>query len=177
MTDRIASQPVTLAIVPVELQDDPARAEALAASNGRDLSRERVTRTAITIAFFVVVLAVTRCLLGCAALAGAGPALQTARDVAKTGCAILAASDGSSADVLARTQDLQRAILATAAQDATAKGADVARVEQDMKTIAVLADALRTVSLAIVQAAGNGPAKLPPCAALAATTAPITAPP
>ena len=96
--------------------------------------------------------------------------------MARVGCAFLEGTDGTSADVLARTQEIQREILAAEAKSAASNGADVDRIAADMKTIAALAEALRASSLAIVQAAGNGPAKLPPCPTASATTSTTAAP-
>lgn len=65
MTRRIDPQPVTLDVRPVDLLEDRARAEALAAANGDDLLRDRINRVA-TVAGLVVLLAfVVRCLTGC----------------------------------------------------------------------------------------------------------------
>lgn len=160
---RIDPQPVTLDVVPVALVNDKAREDGLAAANGRDLVQERVTHVVRVAAIVFALLFVIRCLCGCSELAAIGEGAKTARDVAKLGCAILNGTDGSSADVLARTQDLQRAILEADAKKAIEKGADAAQVEEDRRTIAALADTLRIVSSGIVKAAGNGPARLPAC--------------
>ena len=76
-------------------------------------------------------------LVGCAALDHAVPALGVAHDVARAGCAILAASDGSSASVLAANQAMQRQVLDAQAQAAIERGANKAEIEalQDRKSV------------------------------------------
>lgn len=122
------------------------RAEVL-----RGLARALGLAVAVWVALHVV---------GCAAL---GPALTTARDVAKVGCAILQGTDGSSADVLASLAAMQRSIVEAQASDAAARGADKAAIAALLESTAKLAGAIAATSGQIVQAAGNGPARLQPC--------------
>ena len=160
---RIDAQPRTLNVVPVDLLEERGRAEAIAAARGEDLLRDRINRIATVAGLVVLVLFVARCLLGCAALERAAPGLAVAHDVARVGCAILEGTDGSSADVLARTAAMQRTVLEGEAERAKERGADAATIDGLVASVAVLARALERASAPVVEAAGNGPAKLPPC--------------
>jgi len=80
---RIDPQPVTLDVVPVTMVEDATRREALAAANGRDLVQERVSQVVRFLGVVVLLLAIVRCLVGCAALERAVPGVAVARDVAK----------------------------------------------------------------------------------------------
>ena len=142
---------------------DPDELAALHEANGGSLDRDAAARWALRIFFAVLAAVLVSTCAGCAALAGAGPVLQTARDVARIGCAILSQTDGSSGDVLARTTAIQRQVLEAQAGIAADRGADRAVIEAQLRTIAALSDALRVASGAIVAAAGDGPAKLAPC--------------
>ena len=102
-------------------------------------------------------------LLGCSALPAIGTGLQTARDVAKIGCAILEGTDGSSADVLAATDALRRDILTAQAESAKARGADAATIDGLVRSVAVLSETVRENAGKVVNAAGNGPAQFKPC--------------
>lgn len=158
---RIDPQPVTLSIVPVTMTEDEVRREALAAARGRDLFAERFAAVVRFLGVVVLALAAVRMLTGCAAL---GPGLQTARDVAKVGCAILEGTDGTSADVLARTAELQRAIVeASAARAKERSPSQAAAVDQLVASVAVLARALADATRPVIEASGNVPARLAPC--------------
>ena len=111
-------------------------------------------------AMLLVAVGLARLVTGCSELGAIGTGIQTARDVAKVGCSILEGTDGSSADVLASLAAMQRAIVEAQAADAKARGKDV---EALLVSTARLSEAIAASSLAIVQAAGNGPAKLQPC--------------
>jgi len=176
VTRRIAPQPVTLAIVPVELHAPPETREALLASNGVDLVARRVRRLASVLAPIVFMLVLARLLTGCASLGAASAGLQTARDVAKAGCALLAATDGSTASALAVTADVQRELFANAAEEAKRRGADARTIDALAQTAAALAEALREASKPVVEAGGDAPAKLPPCPAAAPTSSAALAP-
>lgn len=150
-------------LIPCELvARDPDTDRGLAVANGSSPERLLTLRNALSVFVAVVVFIVLFLTSGCAEFS---EGVKTARDVAKIGCAILEGTDGSTADVLARTQDVQKEILSASAKVAVENGADAARVEQDMKTIAALAETLRQVSSPVVQASGNGPVKLTPCPA------------
>ena len=84
---RIPPQPVTLSIVPVELHAPPETRDALLASNGVDLLARRMRRIVAVLAPVAMLLVVVRMLCGCASLGAASAGLQTARDVARVGCA------------------------------------------------------------------------------------------
>lgn len=62
---RIDPQPVTLDVRPIELQDEPGRADALAAANGRDLVAERINLVAGLAALVGLLAFVAACLTGC----------------------------------------------------------------------------------------------------------------
>lgn len=175
---RIPPQPVTLSIVPVELHAPPETRDALLASNGVDLLARRMRRIAAVLAPVALLFMLARMLLGCspATLAAIGAGASTARDVAKAGCAILESTDGTSADVLAATTAMQRAILEAQADAAKQRGADAATIDALVKSIAVLSEALKANAAQVVTAAGNGPAKLTPCPAASATTSATAAP-
>lgn len=125
-----------------------------------------------------------RCLLilplflvtGCASLGAASAGLQTAHDVAKAGCALLAATDGSTASALAVTADVQRELFANAAEEAKRRGADARTIDALAQTAAALAEALREASRPVVEAGGDAPAKLPPCPAAVPTSSAVPAP-
>ena len=102
-------------------------------------------------------------LVGCAALDHAVPALGVAHDVARAGCAILAASDGSSADVLAATANMQRSILEAEAERAKGRGVSPETVDGLVATIAALSRVIEANALRVVAAGGNGPAVVPAC--------------
>lgn len=139
---------------------DPDTDRGLAVANGANPEQLFTLHNALYI-FIAVVLFIGAFLLsGCAEFS---EGVKTARDVAKIGCAILQGTDGTTTDVLARTQDLQKELLAASAKIAIERGADPTRVEQDMKTIDALAETLRLVSSSVVQSSGNSPAKLVPC--------------
>jgi hypothetical protein len=65
MTRRIDPQPVTLDVRPVDLLEDRARVEALAAANGDDALRDRINRVATVAGLVVLIAFVVRCLTGC----------------------------------------------------------------------------------------------------------------
>lgn len=163
MPDRIDMQPVTLDVVPVVLVTDKAREEGLAAANGRDLVQERVTQVVRLLAFVALLLFVVRALLGCAALDRAVPAFGVAHDAARVGCALLAASDGSSSEVLATTADMQRQILEAQADAAKQRGANRAEIEALQASVVALSAAVRANAEQILRASGDGPARLAPC--------------
>lgn len=152
-----------LNFAPVDMIDDPDRRAALLAASGVDLSQRRWTRRVVALACILGVLLVARLLLGCAALPAIGAGLSTAGEVAKIGCAMLGATDGSSASVLAANHAMDRAILESQAREAVARGADQKTVDALVASIAVLSAAVRANAEQVVIAAGNGPAKLPPC--------------
>ncbi|OPZ03994.1 MAG: hypothetical protein BWZ09_02105 [Alphaproteobacteria bacterium ADurb.BinA305] len=63
--DRIDPQPVTLDVRPIELyRDEPGRAEALGAANGRDLVTERLNIVAGLAALVGLLVFVLACLMG-----------------------------------------------------------------------------------------------------------------
>lgn len=136
---------------------------ALHEANGGSLDHDAAASWALRIFLAVLAAVLVSTCAGCAALAGAGPVLQATRDVARAGCAILQATDGSSGDVLAASAAIQRSILEAQAGAAVDRGADRATIEAQVRTIAALAEALRVASSAIVEAGGNGPARLTPC--------------
>ncbi len=154
-----------LSFAPVESIDDPARREALLAASGVDLAQRRWTRFLRYATAALGLYVVVRLLTGCAALEAAAPGLAVAHDVARAGCAILAASDGSSASVLAANQAMQRQVLDAQAQAAIERGANKAEIEALQASVVVLSAAVRASAEQIVRAAGNGPAKLAPCPA------------
>lgn len=163
-----------LRFVPVDTIADPARREALDAADGADLVKRRWTRilkiaTAV-LAFYIAIQLFT----GCAALARAVPAVGVAHEVAKAGCAILAASDGSSANVLAATASMQRSILEAEAERAKGRGVSAETVDGLVATVAALSRVIEANALRVVAAGGNGPAVMMPCPAAAA--APTVAP-
>ena len=162
---RIDPQPVTLDVVPVSMVEDEARREALAAANGRDLVQERVTQVVRFLAVVVALLAVVRLLCGCspASLAAIGAGASTARDVAKIGCAILSETDGSSAQVLAATEAMRREILTAQADAAKARGADAATIDALVRSVALLSETVRANAAQVLEASGNGPARITPC--------------
>lgn len=157
-----------LTFAPVQTIEDPARADRLAAANGVDLVLRKWTRIGKWFALAVGVLVAVYLLTGCAALDRAVPAIGVAHDVAKAGCAILAATDGSSADMLAANQAMSRSIVEASAQTAKDRGADAATIDALVKSIAILSETVKANAVQVVQAAGNGPAKLAPCPATAA---------
>lgn len=159
-----------LRFVPVDTIPDRDRRDALDSANGVDLVKRRVSRVLGVLGVTVVLLVVLRCLVGCAALDRAVPAIGTAHEIAKVGCALLEGTDGTTLDVLRATQDLQRAMLDASAKAAVEKGAEPDRVAQDMRTIAALAETLKIATTAIVQASGNEPARVAPCPAVTTTT-------
>lgn len=163
---RIDPQPVTLDVVPVSMVEDDARREALAAANGRDLVQERVTQVVRFLAVLVALLAVVRLLCGCspASLAAIGAGASTARDVAKIGCAILSETDGSSAQVLEATEAMRREILTAQADAAKVRGADAATIDALVRSVALLSETVRANAGRVLEASGNGPAKITPCA-------------
>ena len=171
--DRIDPQPVTLDVRPIELyRDEPGRAEALGAANGRDLVLERINIVAGLAAVVVALVFVLACLSGCAALERAVPAVGVAHDVAKIGCAILAASDGSSASVLDATSKMQRSILEAEAERAKGRGVSAETVDGLVTTIAALSRVIEANALRVVAAGGNGPAAVPACAVAPAGSEP-----
>lgn len=151
-----------LSFVPVDTIDDPARREALLAASGVDLVQRRWGRIFAWLGV-AVALWIALHLVGCAALEAAAPGLAVAHDVARAGCAILAASDGSSASVLEANQAMQRQVLDAQAQAAIERGANKAEIEALQASVVVLSAAVRASAEQIVHAAGNGPAKLAPC--------------
>lgn len=151
-----------MTLTPCELvPPDPDTAWGLAVANGASSERLLTRRNAFIVFIGVVAFIALFLTSGCAEFS---EGVKTARDVAKIGCAILEGTDGTTKDVLDRTQELQKELLNASAKVAVAHGADAARVEQDMKTIAALAETLRLVSSSVVQSSGNSPAKLVPCA-------------
>lgn len=76
---RIDLQPITLDVRPIELQDEPGRADALAAANGRDLVLERINIVAGLAALVGLLAFVAACLTSCspADWAAAQPILGT----------------------------------------------------------------------------------------------------
>lgn len=160
-----------LSLVPVDTLDDPARREALDAADGVDLVQRRWGRIFAWLGV-AVALWVALHLVGCTALEAA----RTAREVATVGCALLGASDGSTADVLATTKDMQRTLIEASAAAAKAHGADAATIDGLVASVAVLARTLEAASKPIVEAGGNAPARLPPCPATTATAAPSASP-
>lgn len=163
MPDRIDPQPVTLDVVPVTMIENDTRREALAAANGRDLVHERVTQVVRFLGVVVLLLAAVRLLVGCAALERAVPAVGVAHDAARVGCALLAASDGSSSEVLATTADMQRQILEAQADVAKQRGANRAEIEALQASVVALSAAVRAHAEQILRASGDGPARLAPC--------------
>ena len=85
------------------------------------------------------------------------------RDVNGAGCALLAASDGSSADVLAATSSMQRSILEAEAERAKGRGVSPETVDGLVATIAALSRVIEANALWVVAAGGNGPAVVPAC--------------
>ena len=165
---------VELSLVPVDTIDDPARTDRLAAANGVDLVKRRWTRV-LKIATAVLALYIAiQLFTGCAALERAVPAVGVAHDVARAGCAILAASDGSSASVLEATSKMQRSILEAEAERAKGRGVSAETVDGLVTTIAALSRVIEANALRVVAAGGNGPAVVAPCPAPAA--APTVAP-
>lgn len=152
-----------LRFAPVETIDDPDRADRLAAANGVDLVKRKWTRIAWGALLAVALFIAAHILVGCSELGAVGEGMRTARDVAKIGCALLGAGDGSTADVLATTKDMQRALIEASAATAKANGADARTIDGLVASVAVLARTLEAASKPIVEAGGNAPAKLPPC--------------
>ncbi len=163
---------VALRLVPVATIDDPARREALAAADGVDLVKHRWTRFLRYATGVLGLYLLARLLVGCAALDRAVPALGVAHDVARAGCAILAASDGSSADVLAATSKMQRSILEAEAERAKGRGVSAETVDGLVTTIAALSRVIEANALRVVAAGGNGPAVVAPCPAASAEPKP-----
>jgi hypothetical protein len=156
---------VELSLVPVDTLDDPARREALAAADGVDLVQRRWTRFLRYATGVLALYLLARLLVGCAALDRAVPALGVAHDVARAGCTILAASDGSSADVLAATSKMQRSILEAEAERAKGRGVSAETVDGLVTTIAALSRVIEANALRVVAAGGNGQARIEPCPA------------
>ncbi len=156
-----------LSFAPVESIDDPARREALLAASGVDLAQRRWTRFLRYATAALGLYVVVRLLTGCAALEAAAPGLAVAHDVARAGCAILAASDGSSASVLEATSKMQRSILEAEAERAKGRGVSAETVDGLVTTIAALSRVIEANALRVVAAGGNGPAVVPPCPASA----------
>lgn len=102
-------------------------------------------------------------LAGCAELGAIGTGLQTARNVAKTACAILEGTDGSSTAVLAALAKLQQQIVEQQASDAAEKGADRAQVAAQLQALAAIAEAQRVAWAPLATLAGDRPVKLAPC--------------
>lgn len=152
-----------LQFAPVDTIDDPARRDRLAAANGVDLVKRKWTRIARYFVAAVAIYAAIHLLSGCAALEAAAPGLAVAHDVARAGCAILAASDGSSASVLAATSKMQRSILEAEAERAKGRGVSPETVDGLVATIAALSRVIEANALAVVKAGGNGPAQVAPC--------------
>ena len=157
---------VELALVPVDTIADPARREALDAADGADLVQRRWGRIFAWLGV-AVALWIALHLVGCAALEAAAPGLAVAHDVARAGCAILAASDGSSASVLEATSRMQRSILEAEAERAKGRGVSPETVDGLVTTIAALSRVIEANALAVVKAGGNGPAAVPSCPASA----------
>ena len=103
--------------------------------------------------------------LGCspASLAAIGAGASTARDVAKIGCALLSETDGSSAQVLAATEAMRREILTAQADAAKARGADAATIDALVRSVALLSETVRANAAQVLEASGNGPARITPC--------------
>lgn len=156
-----------LSFVPVDTINDPARREALLAASGVDLVQRRWTRFLRYMTALLGLYVLARLLTGCAALEAAAPGLAVAHDVARAGCAILAASDGSSASVLEANQAMQRSIIEADARTAKDRGADAATIDALVKSIAILSETIKANATQVVQAAGNGPAVVVPCPAAA----------
>ncbi len=168
-----------LAFAPVETIADPRRRDMLDAANGVDLTLRRWTRIARAVVVVVGLLVTVRLLVGCTELAAIGEGARTARDVAKMGCALLGAGDGSTADVLAATAKMQQALLEASATAAKANGADARTIDGLVESVAVLARTIEANARPVVEAGGNAPAKLPPCPAApagSASAAPLAAP-
>ena len=151
-----------LSFVPVDTIDDPARRDRLAAANGVDLVKRKWTRIFAWLGL-AVALWIALHLLGCAALERAVPAMGVAHDIARAGCAILAASDGSSASVLEATSRMQRAVLEAEAERAKGRGVSAETVDGLVTTIAALSRVIEANALRVVAAGGNGPAAVPAC--------------
>ena len=152
-----------LSFVPVDTIDDPGRREALLAASGVDLVQRRWTRFLRYATAALGLYVVARLLTGCAALERAVPAVGVAHDVARAGCAILAASDGSSASVLEATSRMQRSILEAEAERAKGRGVSAETVDGLVTTIAALSRVIEANALKVVAAGGNGPAAVPAC--------------
>lgn len=161
-----------LRFAPVETIADPARREALDAADGADLVKRRWTRILKIATAVLALYIVIQLFTGCAALARAVPAVGVAHEVAKAGCAILAASDGSSASVLDATSKMQRSILEAEAERAKGRGVSAETVDGLVTTIAALSRVIEANALRVVEAGGNGPAVVAPCPAPASEPKP-----
>lgn len=119
---RIDLQPITLDVRPIELQDEPGRADALAAANGRDLVAERINIVAGLAALVGLLAFVAACLTGCspadwAAVQAAGSVAGAAVDTfalvraeqikAKSKEAEKAAADGDTMGALRALSEAQ----------------------------------------------------------------------
>ena len=114
---RIDPQPVTLDVRPIELQDEPGRADALAAANGRDLVLERINLVAGLAALVGLLAFVAACLTGCspADWAAAQPILGTIGAAVDTFALVRAEqirSKGKEAEAAAASGDTMGALRA-----------------------------------------------------------------
>lgn len=155
--------PVTLTFAPVETIPDEDRRAALDAANGTDLVLRRWTRIGRGVVVALGLFLAVRLLVGCSELGAVGEGMRTARDVAKIGCALLGAGDGSTADVLAATAAMQKALLEASAAQAKANGANAATIDGLVASVVVLSRAVEANARPVVEAGGNAPARLPPC--------------
>ncbi len=144
--DRIDPQPVTLDVRPIELyRDEPGRAEALGAANGRDLVGERVTRAVCLGAVVLALLFVARCLTGCspadwAAAQAAGSTIGAAVDTfalvrarqieAKSGEATRAAAQGDTLGALRALSEAQAYASAQTLEELAAVRKELAAARQ-----------------------------------------------
>jgi MinD superfamily P-loop ATPase len=112
-------------------------------------------------AMLLVAVGLARLVTGCSELGAIGTGIQTARDVAKVGCAILEGTDGSSADVLASLAAMQRAIVE--AQATRAAEQDPQATAAMLRTLAALAEGQAITARQLAALAGERPVKVEPC--------------
>jgi hypothetical protein len=99
-------------------------------------------------------------LCGCSSLGAIGAGLQTANNVAKTACALLAGAD-SNTEVLARLAEMQKAIIE--GQAARASERDPAASEAMLRILAAYAEGQASTARQLAALAGEKPVKVEPC--------------
>lgn len=158
---------VRLDFPPVVLRSrDPDEHSALRSANGADLDGEHAARVIVRVFLAFVAVLVAVFLAGCSQLAALGEGARTARDVAKTACAVIAGTDGSPAEVTAALAAALRDIVAQQAIAAARDEAHRAEVAALRRVIEASFAATREASERIGTLAGAAPVVVPPCPTL-----------